>query len=508
MTSRLPVFVALVVLAAGHAAAQDARAVLQAASTAIRADSVRTIQYSGTGFVAAVGQQFDVLNEDYPRFDVTQYTRTVDFGAMSSVEELTRRQGNNPPRGGGGTPLVGDQQQVNVVRGSAAWNMQGTNVVPMPALADVRQLEIIMTPHGFLRAATAALPNVAVFRRRHLGRPVTIVSFTALGKYRINGTINEQNLVDSIQTWIPNPMLGDMLYEVRMTEYKDFGGVLYPSLLHFHQGNRFIVISDDAMEIRVTGVKANVEATAPAVPDAVRTAAVAPARTEAQKLGEGVWLIAGGSHHSLAVEFADFVTVVEAPLNEERSLAVIAEVGRLLPNKPIRYVVNTHHHADHAGGLRTYVSEGATIVTHLGNREYYEKVIFYPAPRTLQPDRLSAHPIPTVLVTPDVFETLTQKYVISDGKRSLDLYAMNGVNHSANMLLAYLPAEKILVNADLYSPPAQGAQPPAIPTAGMTALRNNLQRLRLEVSQHVPIHGRVGTHEEFLRLMEPAGRTN
>jgi hypothetical protein len=154
------------------------------------------------------------------------------------------------------------------------------------------------------------------------------------------------------------------------------------------------------------------------------------------------------------------------------------------------------------------VSAGATIVTHLGNREFYEKVVFHPAPRTLQPDRLSAYPIPTVLVTPDVFETLTQKYVISDGKRTLDVYAMQGVNHSANMLLAYLPGEKILVNADLYSPPAQGAPPQAAPTPGMTALRNNIQRLRLDVAQHVPIHGRVGTHEEFLRLVEPAARTN
>ena len=481
---------------------------LQAASAAMRTDNLKTIQYSGAGFVAAVGQTFDVLNEDYPRFEVTQYTRTIDFSAMSSVEDLTRRQGNNPPRGGGGTPLVGDQQQLAIVNGNFAWNVQGGNVVPMPAQAEIRQLEILLTPHGFLRGAIAALPNVTTFSRRHYGRPVTIVSFTALGKYRINGAINEQNLVDSVTTWIGNPVLGDMLYEVRYTEYKDFGGVMHPSLLHAHQGNRFIVVADDYMEIRLTAVRANVDATAPAVPDAVRTAVVPPVRTEAQKLAEGVWSIGGGTHHSIAVEFADFVAVVEAPLNEARSLAVIAEVGRLAPNKPIRYVVNTHHHSDHLGGLRTYVSEGATVVTHLGNREFYEKVVFYPAPRTLQPDRLSQYPVPTLLVGPDVFETLTQKYVISDGKRTLDVYAMNGVNHSAPMLLAYLPAEKILVNADLYSPPAAGAQPPAPPTAGMTALRNNIQRLRLDVAQHAPIHGRVGTHEEFLRLFEAAGRTN
>ena len=112
-------------------------------------------------------------------------------------------------------------------------------------------------------------------------------------------------------------------------------------------------------------------------------------RAESQKLADGVWLIAGGTHNSVAVDFRDFVTVIEAPLNEERSLAVIGEVSRLIPNKPIRYVVNTHHHFDHSGGLRTYLAQGATIVTPQANREYYEQVLFNPAPRTLQPDRFS-----------------------------------------------------------------------------------------------------------------------
>ena len=501
MRKQVLVLIASIALGAGNAAAQDASGVLKAALTAMGGDNVRNIQISGVGYVSAVGQAFNVLDEDYPRFEITQYTRTIDFGTMSSTERLTRRQGNYPARGGGGTPLVGEQQLVNMVRGRFAWNLQGTDVVPAPAQVETRQIEILLHPHGFLRGALAAGSNATAFRRRHLGRPVTIVSFTALGKYRVNGTINEQNLVENVQTWIPNPVLGDMLYEVRYTDYKSFGGLMYPSVAHAHQGNRFIVVSDDAWEIRAADVKTNVDVPAPDVPDAVRTATVPAIRTEAQKLGEGVWLIGGGTHNSVAVEFTDFVAIVEAPLNEARSLAVIAEVGRLAPNKPIRYVVNTHHHADHSGGLRTFVSEGATIVTHLGNREYYEKIVFYPAPRTLQPDRLSHTPIPTGLITPDVFETLTQKYVISDGKRTLDVYPLQGINHAANMLVAYLPAEKILINADLYSPPAQGAQPPAAPTAAMTALNTNIQRLKLDVSQHAPIHGRVGTHEEFVRLV-------
>jgi glyoxylase-like metal-dependent hydrolase (beta-lactamase superfamily II) len=80
---------------------------------------------------------------------------------------------------------------------------------------------------------------------------------------------------------------------------------------------------------------------------------------------------------------------------------------------------------------------------------------------------------------------------------------MQGLAHAATMLLVYLPKEKILVSADLYSPPAVGAKPPA-PNANMVALRQNIERLRLDVAQHVPIHGGVGTHDEFMRIVGKA----
>ena len=119
----------------------------------------------------------------------------------------------------------------------------------------------------------------------------------------------------------------------------------------------------------------NVANAALTVPDNVRSATIQPPRVESSMLGQGLWLIAGGSHNSVLIEFRDYVAVIEAPLNEARSLAVIAEVNRLVPNKPIRYLVNTHHHWDHLGGIRTYVHEGATVVTHENNKPYYQEVL-------------------------------------------------------------------------------------------------------------------------------------
>jgi glyoxylase-like metal-dependent hydrolase (beta-lactamase superfamily II) len=201
------------------------------------------------------------------------------------------------------------------------------------------------------------------------------------------------------------------------------------------------------------------------------------------------------------VEFRDFLTVVEAPQDELRSLGVIAEIRRLVPNKPIRYVVNTHYHFDHSGGLRTYVAQGATIVTHARNKDFYDYVFFYPAPRTLEPDLLSTRYPWFRGNRANAFELVTDKYVISDGVRTLDLLTLENVIHDGNMLVAYLPTEKILINADMYSPPpANAAQLPRAATPPRELARN-IERLKLNVERHVGIHGGVGSHETFLRVV-------
>jgi glyoxylase-like metal-dependent hydrolase (beta-lactamase superfamily II) len=283
-------------------------------------------------------------------------------------------------------------------------------------------------------------------------------------------------------------------------------------------------------EYNVTDVKANAPVTTIPVPDGVRTAAVQPVKVESQKLADGLWLLAGGTHSSVLVEFKDFVAVVEAPQNEARSLAVIEAVNRLVPNKLIKYVVNTHHHFDHAGGLRTYLSQGTTVITHESNKQYYLEIMFYPAPRELQPDRMALYsPMYMISRRPAPIETVASfaggpgggagKYVITDGERILETFHVQDMayeledpsyaqgNHSADMLMAYLPKEKILINADLYSPPAQGAPAPT-PTAGMRTLYQNMRKQKLDVAQHVPIHGRVGTNDEFLNIVGQSSAQN
>ncbi|HEX9725362.1 MAG TPA: MBL fold metallo-hydrolase [Vicinamibacteria bacterium] len=503
MRNRLLASFAMQALMVSSAVAQDAQSVLRAAAAAMGATNLKSIQYSGTGWRGAVGQNYSP-DLDWPRFQITSYTRTIDFDARSSKEEMVLVQGNNTPRGGGGTPIEGERREVFVVSGDYAWNLQGDNVIPAPAAAEVRQLEIWLTPHGFLKAAMAADNPTVISRYEYGGEKVTVVSFTALGKYQVNGTINSENLVGRVQTWVPNPVVGDMYYENVYTNYRDFGGVMLPTF-HQHQdiddNERKPNVSggDHAFGLNVTGAQVNPTVAALDVPTVVREATVPPVRVESQNLAQGVWLLGGSSHNSVAVEFSDHVVVVEAPLNEERSLAVIDEVARLLPNKPIRFLVSTHHHWDHIGGMRAFVHHGATVIMHEWNRPYYEEVVMTRR-LIMNPDRLSLYP-PEEIAEGYTFETFREKYVLHDNTRTMEIHHIQGLYHSTGMLVAYLPQEKILVEADLYSPPRGAQAAPAAPNRSNRTFYDNMKRLKLDVETIVPIHGPAVPMSTFVSFM-------
>lgn len=502
-------------VATAVAQAQTPQAVLQAAAKAMGTDTLKCLTYSGTGgYVGIVGQHFHPA-DDWARVELANFSRNINYEARAMREEQVRRQGNYPARGGGGIPLQGEQRIVNLVSGNYAWAMQGTNVNPQPAAAQVRQLEIWLDPHGFLKGAMAAKDLVTFERYEGGGVRRNILAYT-VGRFRIQGSIDrETNRVVRVQTFVPTPFYGDTVEEKTYGGYKQFGSVWFPTNFHNHTNwdhelrpQGFFGVADgghNSFGITMNNVQPNVCGEAITVPEAVQKATIPPVRVEAQKLAEGVFYLAGGSHHSVAVEFSDFVTVVEAPQNEARSLAVIAEVKRLIPNKRIKYVVNTHHHFDHSGGLRTYVHEGAHPIAHREIVPFYYYAVMDLAPRTLEPDLLSLYPPDEFQETFVLEEVQNDKYTISDGTRIMDLHLVQGNPHAAGMLMVHLPRERILVEADLFTPPAQGAPYPAKPSAASMSLFNNVQRLRLQVDRIAPIHGRVVPWSEFANFASKGG---
>ena len=321
--------------------------------------------------------------------------------------------------------------------------------------------------HSFI---PSSLANAAASQPANGGSEVT---FTA-GKNRYVGTINAQNQVQLVKTWIDNPVLGDTLVETAYSDYRDFGGVMFPAHIVRTMGGYPV------LDITISEVKAN-PAVDITVPDAVRNFTPPGVKVDVQKLADGVYYLTGGTHHSVVIDQRDHIVVVEGPQDEQRSLAVIAKAKETIPNKPIRYLINTHAHFDHSGGLRTYVDEGATIVTHQMNRPYYEQA--WAAAHTLVPDRLAQSKKSAV------FETFTDKHVVTDGKRAIEIHPIAGSGHNDAFVLVYLPAEKILVEADAYTPGPANAPPPPEPNPFSVNLYDNIQRLKLDVRQIAALHG-------------------
>ena len=484
MATRFWLSLSLSALITAPVAAQSVQSVLQATAIAMGMENLSSIEYSGTGWQGRVGQNV-APDRDWPRIELTAYTRAIDFEAMSSKEEFVRE---------GST-----RQFTNLLSGDYAWTLdtQG-EPVPQPASAELRRLEILLTPWGFIKGAMAPGANPTMLTRNEYGGRSTVISFVAFEKYRVNGTINPDGLLERTQTWIPSPVVGDMYIENVYTEYQEVGGVQIP---RFHQHQDY---DDGAHEADVSGgdhsfgletvseLQANATLTL-TVPNSVMSARVQPVQVASERLGDGVWLIGGGSHHSVAIEFDNYVTVIEAPLNEERSLAVIDELNRLIPNKPIRFIVTTHHHWDHLGGLRAFVHEGATVITHDSNKPYYQEVL-RAGIWTLEPDRFSLHP-PEEWSEGYIFETLNEKYVLADRTTTVELYNVQGLAHAAGMLIAYIPDEKIVVQADLYFPAA------STPNASARTFHRNLQRLDLDVETIVGIHGRPTPMSQFTEFV-------
>lgn len=471
--------VVLVVLMSSGAAAQDAGAVIGNASRVIGADALTSVEFSGSGADFALGQGMNP--GPYPRFINKTYTRVIDFATPATHMTRVRLQGELPPRGGGNQPLRGEatQNQTVIVTAATPW---------------AQQLDIWMTPHGFLKAAAAHKATVKSQVRG--GKTYNVVSFMGPHKALVNGYLNDQHLVERVETWVDNPMFGDMLVEVDYALYKDFDGVKFPTGIVQKQGGW------PTLELTVVDVKLNVAANVKPAQGGGGPPAAAP---PSEKLAEGTYLIKGG-YGSLAVDFKDYIVVLEAPNSEERGLHVIAEAKRLIPNKPIRYVVNTHTHFDHASGLRPFVAEGATVITHEANKAFLDRV--FSAPHTLNPDTLARSGKKANV------ETVATRRVLTDGNHVIELHHQQGTAHHPGMLFAYLPRHKMLFEGDGYNANVPANNPTPNPVGPYTVnLLENVRRLNLDiqriVSIHMPADDRVVTMQEFLRAAgQPAPPTS
>ena len=438
------------------------------------------VQFSATGSNHAYGQAWKA-DMPWPAFKIYAYTATVDYAVPAMRIDLQRTNPDTTPvRGGGGLPLLAPQQQIQAVSGKVAWNLvpsptgSAPTVQPQPAAVGDRTLLLwTLTPQGVIKAAMANNATVA-------GR---VISFK-IGDQSVKATVGAGNLITAVRTVADAAVLGDVTTETTFSNYEDTKGLKFPMRIVQKQGGFPI------LDLTVSAVRPQSQVTID-VPSAVSSAPAPPpaaVRVDTQKVADGIFYLTGGSHHSVAVEFKDYVVVVEAPQTEERALAVFEAVKKAIPGKPIKYVVNSHNHFDHAGGIRAVMAEGYTLVTHASNVAYYQRVAAMP--HTVNPDRLAKTPKKAVV------EGVVDKRVFTDDTNTLELYRVS-TDHNDGMLVAYLPKAKLLVEADMWNPPAANAPAPAAVSPVTVQLVEGIRKLNLDVQQVAGLHGRLATVQEL-----------
>jgi len=473
LTRTLLVVVTLLLPLPSLASARSSRAELDRIARAMGATNLKTVVITGSGVEYAVGQSV-VPGAPWPRFTVTDYTRAVDYQASALRDEYVRARAEDPPRGGG-VPSRGEQRMRALLSGDYAWDIVNDAPAPVPITLAERRAQLWSTPHGVIKAALA---NKATIQDRTL-------AFSIPGHMNVRATVDRKRLVEYVQATIPNAVLGDITIEVRYSDYKDFGGVQFPSKIEQSAGGF------PSVDLTITGVRTNVAVDLD-VPETVRQAASPYAKVISEKVTDGVWYVTGGSHHSAVIEMSDHLIVVEGPLNDERALAVLAEARGLSP-KPIKLVVNSHHHFDHAGGLRAVAGEGITILTHEVNRPFFARVLATPA--TVSPDHL------TRSGKKGVVEGVRDRHVVSDATREVEIHHIAGNAHHEGLLMVYLPKERLLIQADAFTPGPANAPPPTPPYPFTVSLADNITRLNLNVDQLLPLHGRIVPLAELSRAV-------
>jgi glyoxylase-like metal-dependent hydrolase (beta-lactamase superfamily II) len=444
--------------------------------------AVKDVQRTGSGTAHNQGQSL--------RPGTPYTTRTV---ALTSVSDLARGRSSTEqittPSGGIRTPSR------SVLRGEDGFTVAMlTNVMaPMsPAAVAAARTALRRDPAALLltaagRAETLRDLGEATFeKRRH-----RVITFADSDGSQIALYLDAQTRrVAKIETLTDNAVLGDTVTELVLSDYRSVNGVQLPHRVVTRVGGD--VIQDLRFsEIRVNTSPADAVFEPPAGAVTAKLSA-GPGTVVAKKLAEGVFFVEGSSHNSLAVVLADSILLVEAPLGEERSQAVLAKLAEVAPGKPVRTVVATHYHYDHSGGLRAHIARGATIVTTAGNRAFLTKLAA--APHVIKPDTLSRKPVPPTI------EVVANKKVLGDSAHPVELYDVGPSPHVDEMLVAYLPKDKLLFVSDLFSIPPQGPIPPGTPAN--RDFSDKLKKLGLDVQIIAPGHGRTGTIEDLQKALD------
>jgi hypothetical protein len=441
---------------------------------------VKTLTVEGGGAAPNVGQN-TMPDGELPVWKVTEFKRTIDLpNRRMRVQQLRTAQflfAN-----------ANTQRQNQGLDGDVAFNISADGAATRaaePVMKD-RRMEMLHHPLVIVRAALDD-PATKLTGFRTAGNQRIVEIETGKGEHVTLAIDAATKLPSRVTSMSDNANLGDVAIDTAFSDYETVSGVKLPK--------RITTTIDRYPQFDLTVSKNTLDAPADiAAPDAVKAAPVppgnAPVVVTAEPVGTGIWWLAGsGDHRSVVFEFDDHLVLFEVPLNETRSKAVI-DKARSLSSKPLTHVIVSHHHFDHSGGIRVAVAEGLTVITYIDNVPFFKDLLA--RKHTIVPDALETHPQPFKV------EAVDDALTLKDKSMEVQLYHLKDNPREGTNLFAYVPRDRILVQADLYDSTW------TFHHWGGNVITNIEQIRKLKVDKQVPVHGAIESYAEMVKKMRAA----
>jgi hypothetical protein len=442
-----------------------------------RVQAAKTLTIEGEGAAPNVGQN-TLPDGELPVWKVTSFKRTLDLASgRTRVQQVRSAQFLFAG------PTV--QRLDQGLDGDVAYNVGQDGAMTRAGDQAVRERRIEMLHHPVTIVRAALDPAARIANRRQEGNEQRVDITTAKGEMLTLAIDATTRLPLRVTSMSDNPNMGDVAISTSFSDYEEVSGLKLP--------NRLITTIDKypQFELHLTRNSLDSEGGVDlAATESVKAAPVPPPpaiTVTAEPVAKGIWWLAGsGNHRSVVFEFDDHLTLFEVPLNEARSAAVIAK-ARTLSSKPLTEAIVSHHHFDHSGGLRVAVAEGLTIITHRLNEEFFKDLVS--RKHTIVPDALEKNPKPLVL------DLVDDEKILKDKLMEVHLYHLLDNPREGTNLFAYVPRERILVQADLYDATWQQH------LWGENVLWN-IERRKLKVDKDVPVHGTIESYVDMVKTIK------
>ena len=440
-----------------------------------------TLVVEGTGTTYRLAQN-PFPGSDLPIYELHSYRKEIDLENHRWRAEQVRTGHFTT-----GFPAI-RQRVVQAADGGVAFDVQANGNARRLAAqtAKDRHAELYHHPLVVLRAALMGPPEATVGPLRE-EEGYEVVDVTLASGPRLTLRVDAATgLLAGIESLAHQPYLGDVVIATSFSEWEQSGELLLPSTisqtLDRYPNGDFSLSSEVNAEIQDLSAPAEVASAPDPVPPPVEVAS--------EELAPGVWTL-GAGYNSVLIEFPSYTAIVEASRNDQTALAVIEKARELVPDKPLQYVINTHFHSDHSGGIRAAVAEGLTVITHELHRDFFEELA--ERPFTLVPDHLANNPRPIQV------ETVSGDgpYELTDGDRTIEIHRLKEDIHADGMLMVYLPRERILVEGDPFSTGARV-------TPWVENFLAQVRALGLRVDRVAPVHGGVAPFSEVVRTARAA----